>query len=39
MATQLNEITSPMGRRRENPFQSCLDLDDRSMLGKYFTIS
>ncbi|CAF4464477.1 unnamed protein product, partial [Rotaria sp. Silwood2] len=36
MANQLNKIESPMGLRRDNPFQSCLDLHDQSMIGKYW---
>jgi hypothetical protein len=33
MANQLNQIESPMGFRREYPFQSCLDLHDQSITG------
>ena len=31
---QLKKTESPLGQRRENPFQSCLDLHDQSSSGK-----
>ncbi|CAF3475990.1 unnamed protein product [Rotaria socialis] len=36
MSIQLNKIESPMGLRPENPFQSCLDLHEQSLIGKYW---
>ncbi|CAF5141120.1 unnamed protein product, partial [Rotaria sp. Silwood1] len=36
MTNQLNKIESPRGLQRDNPFQSCLDLHDQSMIGKYW---
>ncbi|CAF0883141.1 unnamed protein product [Rotaria sordida] len=36
MANQLNQIESPIGLQRDNPFQSCLDLHDQSKIGKYW---
>jgi hypothetical protein len=38
MANQLNRIETPIGLRRDNPFQSCLDLHDQSMTGNEIVI-
>lgn len=36
MSKQLNEITLRTGLERDHPFQSCLDLHDRSKSGRTF---